>query len=154
MYRMALVLIAGALVSSPTIGAAQSPEERVEEAVLSFYQHLADNNAAAWSELVLEGGSQFGRTGQVLSTNQPNPAGMQTGFDSGDLSFQLTVHNLDVEVYDDTAVATFYTTGPSVVGGQAVLGTHRVTQVWIRKAGIGEPSTGTSLPWKSEARTP
>lgn len=135
MHRIPLVLVTGLLVMSPTEGVAQSAEQQVEEAVLSFYQHLADGNAAAWTELVLDRGSQFGRTGQVLSANQPDPAGMQTGFESGDLSFQLTVHNLDVEVYDDTAIATFYTTGPSMLGGQEVLGTHRVTQVWVREDG-------------------
>jgi ketosteroid isomerase-like protein len=133
---LALVLISlGAVVAD---GQAQAAEQQVEEAVLAFYQNLADQNAAAWNSMVApDGVGNFPRTGAALATpNGGDPAGMQAAFDSGQLSYQLAVEDLSVSVYGNTAVATCYTTGPSNVGGNEILGTFRVSQVWVRQ---GQP---------------
>ncbi len=128
-----LTLLATFAVS--TTGTAQSAEEQVQQAVLTFYQRLADHDAAGWNSMISRNSAgNFARTGALLAEgNAAGAAGMQASFDSGQLDYQLTVRHLDVTVYGNTAVATFYTTGPSVVNGSQIFGTFRVSQVWVRE---------------------
>ena len=112
-------LLAGVALLVATHVSAQSAEEQVRQRVLSFYQTLNDGNAAAWVEHNASAASYHGnfpREGALLGTNTPVASNMQQGFDSGATSYNLTVHHIDVSVYGgDAAVATFYTTGPSVI---------------------------------------
>jgi ketosteroid isomerase-like protein len=131
---LSLALVSGLYFASPAF--AQSAESQVESAVRAFYQHLNDADAASWREL--QGSNYHGnfpRQGTVFTSGVPDPVAMQAGFDSGQTSYQLALHNLGVTVYGDTAVASFYTTGPSVVQGTRIEGTYRVTQVWVRQSG-------------------
>ena len=99
---------------------------------MSFYQTLNAGEAEAWaSHNAAQYAGSFPRTGLVLTSNPGTAAGIQAGFDTG-LSYQLVVHNLDVTVFSDAAVATFYTTGPTnFANGNVLDGTFRVTQVWV-----------------------
>jgi ketosteroid isomerase-like protein len=119
----------------PTDTAAQSAEEQVEQQVLSFYQALNDGDARAWASHnnTAQYHGNFPRQGTLFATNQPIVENMQQGFDSGSTSYNLVVHHIDVSTYGNTAVATFYTTGPTTLAdGTVITGTFRVTQVWIR----------------------
>ena len=133
--QLGLVMVA-ILLSAISV-TAQSAEEQVEQAVLQSYQHLANGNAAGWVSFVGDDGhGNFARTGYVLATNPVDPVTMQANFDSGALSYELVVNSVDVSTYGNTAVATFYTTGPSELAtGERIAGTHRVTQVWVRQSG-------------------
>ena len=127
-----MLLIAGLLVV--TGAAAQSAEEQVEQRVLSFYQTLNDGEAEAWaSHNAAQYHGNFARTGLVFNANRGTVEGIQTAFDDG-LSYNLAVRQLDVTVYGNAAVATFYTIGPTNNADGSVLdGTFRVTQVWVRE---------------------
>lgn len=134
MLRACTLTLLAALAFSTAV-TAQSAEEQVQQAVLTFYQRLADHDAVGWNSMISRNSAgNFARTGALLAeANAPDPAGMQANFDSGQLDYQLTVHHLNVTVYGNTAVATFYTTGPSKVNGAQILGTFRVSQVWVRE---------------------
>jgi len=133
--RVKSFFIAAAALLVATHVSAQSAEQQVAQRVMSFYQTLNDGNAAAWAQHNSASyHGNFPREGTVFGTNQPDIAGMQQSFDSGAASYNLVVHNLDVSVYGNTAVATFYTTGPSqLASGALITGTYRVTQVWVRE---------------------
>ena len=129
-----LGILAIACLLVPANAPAQSPEEQVRARVLSFYQALNAGDAEAWADHnAARYAGNFGRPGLVLTRNAATAVGIQLQFDAG-LEYQLGVRQLDVTVFGNTAVATFYTVGPSTfANGTTVDGTFRVTQVWVRE---------------------
>jgi len=128
-------LAAVASVALAAGAAAQSAEEQVEQGVLGFYQALNDGDARTWATYnnAAQYHGNFPRQGTVFGTALPVIENMQQGFDSGSTSYNLVVHHLDVRAYGNTAVATFYTTGPTTLAdGTLITGTFRVSQVWVR----------------------
>ena len=134
MKRIGLVA-AGMMLLAPS-AVAQTAEEEVEQAVQTWYQSLRDGDAATYASLWVSGDYQvagnFLRTGTLRSTPSPG-VNLQPYFDAGG-SFQLNVRNLDVAVYGNAAVATFYTVGPqNFPDGTVLAGTFRVTIVFVRQ---------------------
>ncbi len=136
MKRIGLVA-AGMMLLAPS-AVAQTAEEEVEQVVQTWYQSLRDGDAATYASLWVSGDYQyadnFNRDGTLRGTPAPvTDAFLQAFFDAGG-SYQLSVRNLDVAVYGNAAVATFYTVGPSNFPDGTVLdGTFRVTIVFIRQ---------------------
>ena len=133
MKRIGLVA-AGMMLLAPS-AVAQTAEEEVEQVVQTWYQSLRDGDAATYASLSVSGDYQyagnFGRTGGLRSP--PGPPNIQPFLDAGG-SFQFNVRNLDVAVYGNAAVATFYTVGPQNFPDGTVLdGTFRVTMVFVRQ---------------------
>lgn len=136
MKVLAFVLLASLGVAAEAT--AQSAEQQVEQGVLGFYQALNDGDARAWATYnnAAQYHGNFPRQGTLFATGLPVIPNMQQGFDSGSTSYNLTVHHLKVSTFGDTALATFYTTGPTTLQGDLVItGTFRVTQVWVRDGG-------------------
>ena len=136
MKRIGLAVAAGMMLVAPS-AVAQTAEDEVEQAVQTWYQSLNNGDAATFASLQVSGDYQragnFLRTGILRTTPGPTGGFLQAFFDAGG-SFQLNVRYLDVAVYGNAAVATFYTVGPTNYPDGTVLdGTFRMTMVWVRQ---------------------
>ncbi len=54
---------------------------------------------------------------------------------SGELSFTTRIRQIAVQVFDNTAIATYYLVGSITVGDNTATGTWRVSEVWRRQNG-------------------
>jgi len=106
----------------------------VKAAVLDFYEQLNNENPN-FTEYFLPGGSSFPRTGSLLQPSNSDRNATQANFDAG-LDFDVAVRHLDAKVYGDTAVATYYTTGPTKYeDGSTLQGIFRASMSWAKQGG-------------------
>ncbi len=81
----------------------------VKAAVQEFYDQLNNENTS-YTEFFLPSGDQFPRTGVLIQPNEEIIGTVQANIDAG-LDFNVQVRHLDVKVYGNAAVATYYTVG-------------------------------------------
>ena len=130
------VMVVGIFFASPAVG---DDVADVKSAVQALYDALSNGDAAGYARLILPGQTQFPRTGGLLNStprvSEAETKKLQGLFDAG-LKFDVGLHHLDVKTYGNTAVATYYATGPATYPNGTVLqGTFRASLVWLKQAG-------------------
>ena len=106
----------------------------IKAAVLEFYDQLNNENAS-YAQFFLPGGDQFPRNGVLVQPNQEIIESTQANIDGG-MDFNVQVRHIDVKVYGDAAVATYYTVGPTVYPDGTVLsGVFRASITAIKQGG-------------------
>jgi ketosteroid isomerase-like protein len=110
----------------------------VKAATEAFYEALNRADAATAARYLLPGGDSFPRSGRKLdpeaTTAEQSRQNLQALFDGG-LRFRVSIRELQVKPYGDTAVATFYTAGATqpAVGHPPSKGVFRASYVWVRR---------------------
>ena len=117
----------------------------VKAVVRAMYDALNNQDADGWAQTVFipEDDTLIGsfpRAGglrgedQTTSTEQVR-SGIQGSFGSG-LRSNLTLNHLEAKVYGNTAIATYYTTGPfTPANGETLEGTFRASVTLIKQNG-------------------
>ena len=98
-------------------------EDDVKEAVMAMYSALNDGDVAALNTLIGEELSAFSAGGGLLTVSSGPIENLP--------EYNFQIQHLEVKVYGNAAVATYYRTGT----GEALSGTHRVTMVLNKQAG-------------------
>ena len=99
-------------------------------------QESAGNTAGFYQYMVPEF-TIFPPTGGLLAEphSEENRLRTQARFDSG-WKYDINVRNMDVKVYGDTAVSTYYTVSTiHRPGVETVVWNLRMTGVWVKQAG-------------------
>ena len=133
---MLTILVAGIFLTGTTFA---DDVDDVKSTVQAFYDALNNGDAAGYVEFIIPGHPHFPRTGGLLtsttSTTEEMRKELQEMFDAG-LKFDVQVRHLDVKNHGNTAVATYYTTGPvTYPDGTVLKGTFRASLVWLKQAG-------------------
>ena len=81
----------------------------VKAAVVEFYNQVNNENAS-YAEFFVPSGDQFPRTGVLIQPNEEIIGTVQANIDAG-LDFNVQLRHIDVKVYGNAAVATYYTVG-------------------------------------------
>ena len=137
MTRLALALVALGLPA--LCGAADQTVAEVTAATQHFYAALNAANPVAADAFLLPGGDSFPRSGAKLDpeapTVQESLRNLKALFESG-LRFHVTIRDLQVKAYGDTAIATFYTEGSTSTGANrgASEGVFRASYVWVKRS--------------------
>jgi ketosteroid isomerase-like protein len=102
----------------------------------AFYGALNRADPEAADMFLLPGGDSFPRSGKALdpeaSTAEQSLRNLRALFDSG-LRFHVTIRELQVKVYGDAAIATFYTEGTTTGADRSSQGAYRASYVWVRR---------------------
>lgn len=135
---MSVVLLCFAAVAAADDHQARA-SENVAQATRAFYAALNNGDAVAADQYLLPGGDSFPRTGKELSTEPPTQElslkALRQSFASG-LKFDVKLKDLQVHVFGDAAIATFYSVGSTSLKGEFVSnGTYRATYVWVNLNG-------------------
>ena len=133
---MLTTLVAGLFLTATTFA---DDGDDVKSAVQAFYGALNNGDAAVYAKFTIPGHTQFPRTGGLFTsrtnTTEELTKELQGMFDAG-LKFDVQVRHLDVKNHGNTAVATYYTTGPvTYPDGTVLKGTFRASLVWLKQAG-------------------
>ncbi len=116
-----------------TIASADDTDD-VKAAVQAIYEALNKGDANGFTKLILPGSSSFPRTGELLTetnTIEDFRSALQSLFDAG-LKFNVQVHHLNVKIYGNNAIATYYTIGD---WNRFASGTHGA-EVYLHKPNI------------------
>ncbi len=81
----------------------------VKAAVVEFYNQINNENAS-FAEFYVPNGDQFPRTGVLIQPFEEIIGTVQASIDAG-LDFNVQLRHIDVKVYGNAAVATYYTVG-------------------------------------------
>jgi len=81
----------------------------IKAAVQEFYDQLNNENTS-YTDFFLPSGDQFPRTGVLVQPNEEIIEATRANIDAG-LDFNVQVRHIDVKVYGNAAVATYYTVG-------------------------------------------
>ena len=81
----------------------------VKASGVEFYNQVNNENAS-YAEFFLPGGDQFPRTGGLIQPNEEIIGTVQANIEAG-LDFNVQLRHIDVKVYGNAAVATYYTVG-------------------------------------------
>ena len=136
MKTLTTLFLVGLFLAAPAM--AQNDEEDVKAAVLDFYTRL-NNGDASYAAVWHPEATTYPRAGGLLGSEVGlrTQSAVQAAFDAG-LEYNVTVRNLEAQVYGgDTAVATYYTGGivTNPAGGSIEGGSFRATMVWEKEAG-------------------
>ena len=113
----------------PRVASAQDSAS-LEAALVDYYNKL-NNEDPAFADYFLPGGDQFPRTGTLIQTNAADPALVRANFEAG-LDFNAALHHFGAQIFGDTGIATYYTTGATTYPDGTVLpGTYRASIVAI-----------------------
>lgn len=135
-------LLGVGLICGATAACAGTASERVvvevKSATESFYAALNHADAKAADRFLLPGGDSFPRSGARLdpeaATAEQSLRNLTALFEQG-LRFNVSLRDLRIKAYGDTAIATFYTDGETASSGgrPASQGVFRATYVWVRR---------------------
>ena len=156
-FRFSQCLVLAAVTLSTVLAGTTIAQDAasLEAAVVDFYDKLNAEDAT-YSSYFLPDGYQFPRDGTLL---QPNAdlATARANFETG-LDFEVALHHLDTQVFGDTGVATYYTTGATTYpDGTILTGTFRASITATRQGNqwrwahlhISELETGPELPQRA-----
>ncbi|HUF08737.1 MAG TPA: nuclear transport factor 2 family protein [Rhodothermales bacterium] len=105
----------------------------LEAAVRDFYDKLNDEDPS-FADYYLPEADSFPRTGLILGPF-PDSVTARENIESG-LDFEVELHHLDTRIFEDTGIATYYTTGTTTYPDGVILtGTHRATLVTVWQGG-------------------
>ena len=111
--------------------------EDVKAAEMAVRAAEAAGNTLGFFKNMVPEFSIFPPTGGLLAhtATEENRQRIQAGFDSG-IKYDIQVRNLDVQIYGNTAVSTYYVVAtihrPEV---ESVRWNLRMTGVWVKQAG-------------------
>ena len=114
----------------------------VKKVIKDFYKALNEADAHGYAKSILPQANWFPRNSGLLKplireaiTSQDVQNRMQSVFDSG-VKWNMTIQHLDVEVYGNSAVATYYVSGSLIFPNEDVSrGIFRVSAVCIKQVG-------------------
>ncbi|MEO8650439.1 MAG: nuclear transport factor 2 family protein, partial [Acidobacteriota bacterium] len=135
MSVLALTLVLPALILCQTNGKKAdkkgADELSVRQTINELAAALAKNDTAALDRIYDEHYTIVGDNG-VLTTKAQRFA----AFKSGELNFEsISFNDVNVQIYGDTAVATFGVTSKYAPGAKSVGGTFMTTAIFIKRKG-------------------
>jgi ketosteroid isomerase-like protein len=124
---LAVVLGAGSVV---VIAQSQQDVASVRQAVERHYAAINAGDENAVQQQHLPEFSHFSLRGGLLRSSDE-----QSPYTQVPVTFNQRIRHFAAQVYGNVAVATYYLVGSVKFGEESLMGTWRVTEVWVRQGG-------------------